>query len=261
MVLLGVARSSAGCACADVAGSRQDGMAKGAAAQTLVVVSYMPVALFAEDLRVQNTLLLAVLRRRDYVPTPMTGCVKDVRRLWNMRECELYGELDKGLPYTVASLRHGNAFPLVNMQVLRLGGLLESGRRPAMQHRDFMYRATVVNVSFMFAGSDGAHGCRARCMYHVANSIQLVALVAVTAVCALYGLGVCALMMACMLFNWAVLMAVHHRSNPVFGKAASRASASRDKVPGGATLDTHVVMAHANADEINVLCGYSSQLH
>ncbi|KAF1939450.1 hypothetical protein EJ02DRAFT_497088 [Clathrospora elynae] len=67
--------------------------------------------------------------------------------------------------------------------------------------------------------------------------------------------------MACMLFNCCVLLVVHLRAKLVFGKAASRVLASREKALGGASLDTHIVIAHANADEINVLCGYSSHLN
>ncbi|KAH7068493.1 hypothetical protein FB567DRAFT_599169 [Paraphoma chrysanthemicola] len=220
----------------------------------------MPIALYAEDLRVQNALLQAILRC-NYVPTPITGCVKDIHRLWNLRESELYGDSNKTVPYTVASLRHGNTFPLVNMQVLSLGGLLEDGsERGTTQHDGMLYRSTIVNVSFLLPNAE-KYTTKVRWTYYVARLVQLILLVAVASVCAIYGLHVCTLLMACSLVNWLVLLAIHHKVEPVFAKAASRFSASREKASGGATLDTHIVTAHANADEINVLCGYSSQLH
>ncbi|KAH7130483.1 hypothetical protein B0J11DRAFT_602835 [Dendryphion nanum] len=262
VVSLAVTLCKAACNCTDIsrAAGQQDAFADSSTSQILIIISYMPIALYAEDLRVQNTLLNAILGR-NYISTPMTGCIKDIHRIWNMRESELYGELNKSLPYTVASLRHGNMFPLVNMQVLNLGGLLEYGKgRDGTQHDGMLYRSTVVNVSFLYTDYK-KQGGGIQWTYRIATCIQVIILLAVAAVCGIYKLHVCTLMITCMVFNHLVLLYIHHKADPVFGKAASRFTASREKVPGGATLDTHIVTAHANADEINVLCGYSSQLH
>ena len=264
-IFLSATHCQAACNCTDVNRTlgRQDLLLSSGVSQALVVLSYIPIALYAEDLRVQSTLLNAILRK-NYIPTPMTGCVKDIHRLWNLGESELYGEFGQGLPYMVASMRHGNTFPLVNRQVLSLGGLLEGGReRGLYQHDGMLYRSTVVNVSFLFSRSlerDDGHG-KMRWTYRLVAFAQLMVLITVAIVCGFYGLRICTLLIACQLFNWMVLLFVHLKAKPIFGKAASRFLASRDKVLGGASLDTHIISAHANADTINVVCGYSSHTH
>ena len=46
-------------------------------------ISYLPVSLYAESLRVGSTTLLATCSRRTLL-YPITGCIKDLDWLWNL---------------------------------------------------------------------------------------------------------------------------------------------------------------------------------
>lgn len=88
----------------------------------LRLISYLPIALFAESLRVQSSVLSSICSSSS-VTAPLTGCVKDLDRLWNLNLYELFGGFGSGREWIVISIRNGNNFPLVNQGLLELAGL------------------------------------------------------------------------------------------------------------------------------------------
>jgi hypothetical protein len=256
---------AAGCTCddANIRRNRDIAFTSTTASQIFLVSTYAPVALYAEHLRVQNSLLNAILPRYS-VPTPITGCVKDFHRLWDVRESDLYGDLNKGVAHTVASLRHGNAFPLVNQQILEIAGILDGGRiKSDFQDSAIMYRATVVNVSFLLPSNvaDNKVDMKVLWIYRLVAASELALLISIASITAVFRLHTGTLLVSCQILNWIALYTIRIIAKPVFGKSSAMFLSSQRMVPGGATLDIHVIAANANADTINVLCGYSSQVH
>ncbi|KAI4164982.1 MAG: hypothetical protein LQ342_001258 [Letrouitia transgressa] len=53
----------------------------------------------------------------------VTGCVKDLHRLWGLDDVQLLGNFKDERAAGVASVKHGNSFPLQNQTVLQLAGV------------------------------------------------------------------------------------------------------------------------------------------
>lgn len=90
------------------------------------IISYLPVSLYAESFRVSSAILLATSSRRIVLP-PITGCIKDIDRLWNLSVPKLFSDFSTE-QYVVASLRHGNTFSLCNSSLLTRAGLVGRSR-------------------------------------------------------------------------------------------------------------------------------------
>ena len=72
----------------------------------LAMSSYAPIALFAENLRLQSALVTSILRTgaAGPLPSPITGCVRDLGRVWNLNEFDLYGDFGSGIHFVAVSL-------------------------------------------------------------------------------------------------------------------------------------------------------------
>jgi hypothetical protein len=81
------------------------------------IIVYAPVPLFAESLRVRKALVSAILTHHSVSPC-LTGCIKDLERLWEIDDFELLGQFEDSPTKVVTSLRHGNTFQLANKAIL-----------------------------------------------------------------------------------------------------------------------------------------------
>ena len=93
-----------------------------------------------------STLVLAI-SNQTVVPSPTTGCVKDIQRLWNPSRQELLSGFDGRGP-VVAGRRHGNTFPLVNKAVLEGARLIWRSSDDA-DADSAACRPTIVHVTFV----------------------------------------------------------------------------------------------------------------
>lgn len=229
------------------------------------ILSYAPIALFAEDLRAFNGVLYAIMSDR-LSPPGLTGSIKDLRRLWYLNQHELFSELKSEHQWNVASLRHGNTFPLVNKRLLDLAGI--TGRvseYDAASELEDYYRPTTVNISFIVPGDQmrtQPPGWLMRTWRHTVITLPLVACLTVLAIALfLNGLLSSSLLVLCSTALLVVMMVLRILTTPIFSNAHAIHKDSTVKATGGAALDVHVITSHWNSNSIDVICGYSSQLH
>ena len=233
--------------------------------QILSTLPYAPIALFAENLRVQNAFISSILRTT-CVPPPITGCIRDLGRVWNLDEFDLYGDFRSGTHFVAVSLRHGNTFPLVNKQVLELAGILNRSTqvKAIISTEVPLRRPTIVNVSFVLPACT-KEDQRRRYIYlwacRSSVAIETLMIIALMAICAFYKLNVSVLLIACVASNAVALKFIQSKAKPVYGNASAQHMDSQRKVLGGAALDVHLITSHWNSNKLDVVCGYSSQLH
>lgn len=240
--------------------------------QILAMLSYAPIALLAENLRLQSALVTSILRTPGAGPPlpPLTGCVRDLGRVWNLNESDLYGDFGSGIHFVAVSLRHGNSFPLANKHILELAGIINRNNRgQSMITASFaLRRPTIVNVSFVLpAYSENEHrrSKRVKFMYlwacRAIVTVEALMITASIAACAFYKFNMAVLLLSCVVSNTVALKLIERIARPVYGNASAQYMDSQKKVPGGAALDVHLVTRHWNSETIDVICGYSSQLH
>ena len=116
------------------------------------IISYLPIALYAESLRVRSALIRSVSTRSSVAPG-LTGCVRDLEELWDTTASDLFEGFGKTKTYNVASLRRGNTFRLANKGLLEIAGLTSSHKCHA-DHAQILqvgdvHRYTTVRVSFV----------------------------------------------------------------------------------------------------------------
>lgn len=123
-------------------------------ATILNVISYAPIPLYAESLRVTSVLVRLICSTVCVHPA-VTGCIKDLAVLWNIRPEDVFEYLAPGQPVRhVVSLRHGNNFTLVNSAVLDHAGLMKRGFVGAEANASVAAalaasRPTILNVTFL----------------------------------------------------------------------------------------------------------------
>ncbi|BCS23556.1 uncharacterized protein APUU_31780S [Aspergillus puulaauensis] len=237
----------------------------------LKVITYAPIALYAENLRVSSALVQSICSKI-CTHSPVTGCVKDIATLWNIRQQDIFeyptfSQSGK----QVVSLRHGNTFALVNAAVLDNAALIERGLsldrpKPATEAALSVFRPTTVNITFLTPTSKPQH------INHISNVkrfwlsytitlLEGLTLLLAAAFLAYEGLFLGAVILVCPFASTALLVSLQHFSRPIFANKASIEKDNRIKASGGAAVDVHIVAANWNASELDVLIGYSSQLH
>lgn len=227
------------------------------------LISYLPISLFAESLRVQRTLVSAVMNRHS-VAGGLTGCIKDLHKLWEIDEFELLGQFHDETASAVVSVRHGNTFPLVNKAVLASCSII--GRKSSTPFiSETGSRVTTVNISFV-TPTECDIGSRLYQRWKKVIVFLVFFLESVTAIglsIALWwnGLPVGTLLLACQGFCNLLMFVLRLLVSPIF---ANQHALHRDRalgVSGGGALDVHVIAENWNSSRLDVICGFSSQLH
>lgn len=234
------------------------------------IISYLPIALYAESLRVRRTLIRSVSTPSSVAPA-LTGCVRDLEELWETTASDLFEDFGKTKTYNVASLRHGNSFQLANRGLLEVAGLISSYKRHAdhaqiLQDGDIR-RHTTVHVSFVtpvaLSGiTDETEppswlpgACQAVVMLEILLGIS------VGAAMGAFGVWDGSVLMGCVVVNAIVLLFLQRRTSLIFAKLNDLKNDKKRTVADGAALDIHVVSESWNSCHLDVLAGYSSQLH
>lgn len=231
------------------------------AAKLLTIVSYLPIALYAENLRVERSIVSALCNPLS-IPCPVTGCIKDLERLWNIRPCGLFDGSEAHAAPVVSSLRHGNNFPLVNKTILGLLGM--SGKLPPQNLDDPgpSSRLTVVNMTFLAPRRRKTKERRRLYFWKLfIISTEIVAMTLLGLELAHLGLYVAAALIGCLTFNTLILAVLEQLVSVGFAHATQIEEDSYITAARGAPLDVHVVAQNWNASTLDVLIGYSSQLH
>ena len=221
------------------------------------LLSYLPIALYAESLIVSSALILAI-SNQTIVPTPTTGCVKDIPRLWNLSRQELLSGFDGRGPI-VASRRHGNTFPLVNKAVLEEARLI--GRSSDDADADSAaHRPTTVHVTFVTLRT-GSPGSKRIHLARMILSLEISMLILFSVLLIRKNIVIGALLVNCVTANLFLLWLIQHFTSFIYANSHALASDLKRTAAHGAATDVHVIVQHWNASEMDVLIGYSSQLH
>ena len=113
------------------------------------IISYVPVAMYAESLRLNSALVLASGSSLA-IPPPLTGCVRDLNRLWHLSPSDVLSDFHLRCGASVASLRHGNSFPLANRAILDRAGV--TSRRTLREYSkqiDLASRPVTLHITYM----------------------------------------------------------------------------------------------------------------
>ncbi|KAI1459089.1 hypothetical protein F4805DRAFT_100730 [Annulohypoxylon moriforme] len=231
----------------------------------LKILSYAPIALFAESLRVYQGIIYSVGSRSLAFPC-LTGSIKDLQRLWFFSERELFSETLSEHKWSVSSLRHGNTFTLVNKRLLELAGVI--GRPPpydaAFDQVDYV-RPTAVNITFISPRSKETESSTTSYagLWYIRGltAVQLLAHTSIALGLGFGGLLSSSLLVSCIVASHLILAVLRMTVTPTFANRAAVAKDSTIKASGGAALDIHVITSDWNSDSIHIICGYSSQLH
>ena len=191
---------------------------------------------------------------------PLTGCVKDLDRLWNLNHYELFGGFGAGRQWVVISIRNGNSFPLVNQGLLKLAGLMD---KPPQGFAGFSHaRPVTVGVKFVLPSKSSEVFATSLGFWtrHFLNSAHAVVHLCLAVVLGIFGIYTGSLLMSC-LFAIDVLQAtLRHGTSAVFSRPLAT-DGRPVPVYSDAPLDVHIIASSWNASHMNVLVGYSVQLH
>ena len=151
-------------------------------------MSYLPVALYAESIRFNSALVYA-LGSSLALPLPPTGCVKDLDRIWHLSPQDITSD---PRPYgcsSVASLRHGNSFPLVNKAILDQASI--TGRRTYFDESnkaELLARAVTVHVTYILPIASTSSLSYPFRLSRMIAAAELFLLVGASVLCFVYGL-------------------------------------------------------------------------
>ena len=237
------------------------------------IISYLPIALYAENMRVRKALMTSVSTAYSIAPA-LTGCVKDLHSLWDVDEWDLFDDFGASKRYNVVSLRHGNSFPSTNCGLLELAGLIGTRKLKAENSLNTKsppvgrsQRSTTVSVHFVTqsgltglqASSDGPWWLHGLCK--AASIGEVVLLLSLMGALAYFGMIIGSLLMLSMVTNTVVLLFMQYKTSPVFANSGSMRADLEKTAMQGAALDVQIISASWNSTHLDVLCGYSSQIH
>ncbi|RFU25418.1 hypothetical protein B7463_g10931, partial [Scytalidium lignicola] len=225
------------------------------------IAAYAPIPLFAESLRVQQALVSTILTRSSVSPC-LTGYIKDFHRLWELDDFELLGNFEGSPAASVISVRHGNTFQLANKAVLDACGI--TGRRSISRRKLPAYRETIVNLTFItpIPSPDARQNQRWRTWAaSVLFILETGATIGASVIAGLYGFYIGSILLACVGTSAIILYILRQGTMAIFGNGNALHTDQYLTARGGAALDVHVIAEHWNSSRIDVICGYSSQLH
>lgn len=222
-------------------------------------ISYLPIALFAENLRAQSSVLSGICSSSS-LATPLTGCVKDLSRLWNLSFYDLFGSFNTGRQSVVTSVRNGNTFPLVNHGFLELTGLIGDSIDDlnTLDHA----RPVIVSVSFICPCRTPATFVTSSSFWarHCINGIHVIYHTVLGLVFGYYGLYIGAILMVCLLILDLLQAVLRHTISAIFSWPVGN-DGKLTPLFEDAPLDVHVIASSWNASHLDVFVGYSVQLH
>ena len=230
-------------------------------ANARTLISYLPVALYAESIRFNSALVYA-LGSSFALPRPITGCVKDLDRIWHLSPQDITSDPRPYGRSSVASLRHGNSFPLVNKAILDQASI--TGRRihfDDSNKAELLARAVTVHVTYISPVASASSLSYPFWLSRMIAAAELFLLAGASILCFVYGLISAAVLLLCHAINTALLLSIQHLATMKF---ANKMAIEKDRVSTaahGAALDVHVVVEDWNASNIDVIAGYSSELH
>jgi hypothetical protein len=224
------------------------------------IISYLPVGLYAESLRF-NSALISAIGSSLAIPLPLTGCIKDLSRIWHISPSDVLSDFRQYGGSSVASLRHGNSFPLVNKALLDRASITSRGTSDKGLHEiGLASRVVRLHITYIVPTTSRPSHSFAVLVSRIITAAELVILIGASTLCFRYGLTTGAVLLLCLATNVVLLLLLQHFTIFIF---ANKEAIEKDisLTARGAALDVHVVVEDWNALDIDVIVGYSSQLH
>lgn len=219
------------------------------------IVSYLPIAMYAESLHL-HTALASVIASTFTVPPPLTGCIRDFGEIWRLKSSKIISGPDS---FIVASLRHGSIFSLANKNLLDLAMI--TGRESHIEDSPELWRPVVLHLSYLTPARQSEGHARLRMMYTIAVSTAMAGLLVASSLSFLYGFYISGILLLCLLLNLILLSLLQWSTGPIFSRQSDIAKDTTIGATGGAAIDVHVVAENFNASEMHVLIGFSAHLH
>ena len=203
----------------------------------------------------------------------ITGCVKDLYRLWALDDVQLFGNFEDERAACVASVKHGSSFPLHNQTVLQFAGLLRGKScasaavvpyTPVMGEGFRSRRETIVNLSFVLpheAGSGGRGFCWLQYVCWAVTLVEVVAPLVIAVYMTIWGEVTGVILMKGFSLSVLILAVLRFFTQPIIANQDEISKFRKDTVKGLSTLDIHIIATNWNAKHLDVVCGYSKHLH
>lgn len=236
------------------------------------IAPYLPMFLLMDNLRVTRAVVSAVLMNTA-VSGGLAGSMRDCVNLWYLDHQGL-GHLETGSRgFSVASIRHGNSFDLVNEAILETANLVGQSRRTCnMDVRSEgetaagTYRHTTVYVSFLHPGNIHGQDSKAKRLWHrgvfcLTVLVQFILLLIPASILLWKDFIVAGFLLICIMSAQIVIYSTGYLVKPIFANGAAMELDKSKTARDGAALDVHIVAEGWNSSHLYVLCGYSSQLH
>ena len=199
-----------------------------------------------------------------------TGCIKDLHHLWEMDPVQLFGNFEDERTANVASVRHGNSFPLHNRTLLTLAKILKKKPRPEIVpytqalKESQMRRETVVNLSFVLPHQNAFPRSNLGWLQAACWSVTLVEILGPIAIAVWMVLNntiTGAILMVAISTSVLILATLRCCTQPIVANQAKTAKCRSIIEFGKSELDIHLIADAWNDKHLNVVCGYSSHLH
>ncbi|KAL8804712.1 MAG: hypothetical protein Q9182_002404 [Xanthomendoza sp. 2 TL-2023] len=238
----------------------------------LTIIAYAPVVLFTESLRVQRTMVASILTSCSIAPA-ITGCAKDLHRLWHLDDAQLLGNFKHEHAASVTSVKHGSSFPLQNQTVLQLAGVLrrDTGMagaivpyEPAVETSFRPRRETAVHLSFAIPHKelrDKGRYCWLQAVCWTVTFLEFAMPIALASYMAFRRNYTGVFLMMAIALSVLILAVLRSATHPVMANQSEISKFCKDTATGLSTLDIHVIADHWNEEHLNVVCGYTSHLH
>ena len=225
------------------------------------LMSYLPIALYAESIRLNSALVYA-LGSNLALPLPLTGCVKDLDRIWHLSPQDITSDPRPYGRSSVASLRHGNSFPLANKAILDQASI--TGRQIYLKEpkkTEPLARPVTLHVTYILPVESESSLSHPFWLSRMIAATELFLLAGASSLCFASGLTTAAILLLCLLINTAFLLSIQHLTTMAFANMVAIEKDRRLTAAHGAALDVHVVVEDWNASNVDVITGYSSVLH
>lgn len=223
------------------------------------IFSNLPIALYAVGFRVQDGLVSAICNKA-VAPIPFIGAGNDFKTIWDLKQSDLFGILGAGKQFQVASLRHGNRFPLVNKAILIAAGCV--GQTPAIRTDLTQPRAISVNISFLTPVEvDGRTRVSLKLIGGLVGGLELCGFLCSATFQALNGMYIGSALAVCLAISTTCYLVLHQRERLVYAHQNAIRQDMRRTANDGAATDVQVVVPDWNSDEMYVMVAYSSHLH
>ena len=193
-------------------------------------------------------------------PAAFTCGTNDFKNILSIGNSKLFGAFGSEIPFEVVSLRHGNSFPLVNKAILAATGCM--GRQPPVSTDLTVPRAISVNIIFIIPETISLKTYfPTRLIGGLVGCLEICALTCAGVFLGMNGIYAGSALVACLAILTLCFLILQQLEEPIYAHKDAIKKDIRLTARNGAATDIHIIVSDLNSHEMDVLIGYSSQLH